>query len=205
MDYQLNHQKIFSTQLFVVDDFLNNFYTTKMKKYILDLWNKRDYDNNWQTKSADLHKKKEFKEFSELIIENNKKIIDILKYDVANIVITDMWANVLKPGESHSPHTHSNNYLSGVYYLYSDEAAGITFQDPRPAADVLVPRKKEVGLNNSNLAFYTSKINRAIIFPSWLMHWVPVNKSIKNRISVSWNIQLRGQLGEHHEFQSANF
>jgi len=29
-----------------------------MKKYISDLWQQRDYDNNWQTKSADLHKKK---------------------------------------------------------------------------------------------------------------------------------------------------
>jgi len=35
------------------------------------------------------------------------------------------------------------------------------------------------------------------------MHWVPVNKSTKNRISISWNIQIKGQIGEHHEFQSA--
>ena len=28
-----------------------------------------------------------------------------------------MWSNVLKPGETHRPHTHSNNILSGVFYV----------------------------------------------------------------------------------------
>ena len=98
-----------------------------------------------------------------------------------------------------------DNFLSGVYYLYSDRNAGIIFSDPRPAADVIVPRKKEKTLDNSNLVTYTSKTNRAIMFPAWLVHWVPINKSTKNRISISWNIQLKGQLGEHHEFQSANY
>jgi len=37
------------------------------------------------------------------------------------------------------------------------------------------------------------------------VHYVPINKSKNNRISISWNIQLKGQLGEHHEFQSANY
>ena len=35
-----------------------------MKKYISDLWANREYDNNWQTKSADLHKQKEFRSFA---------------------------------------------------------------------------------------------------------------------------------------------
>ena len=35
-----------------------------MKKYISDLWNKRNYNNNWQTKSANLHKKAEFADFT---------------------------------------------------------------------------------------------------------------------------------------------
>ena len=200
----MDHQKLFPTHLFVFDNLYKDS-VNEMKKYVSDLWNNRDYDNNWQTKSADLHKKKEFKLLADLIDITAWKILGELKYDVENLVITDMWANVLKPGEGHPPHTHSNNFLSGVYYLYSDQNAGIIFQDPRAQGDVIVPRKKEKTLDNSNLVSYASKTNRAIMFPAWLYHWVPINKSKSNRISVAFNVQLKGQLGEHHEFQSADF
>ena len=200
----MEHQIIFPTNLFIIDDFYNSD-TTAMKQYISNLWTNRDYDVNWQTKSADLHKKKEFKEFAELVISTSKEILNILKYDVEDIVITDMWANVLKSAEHHPAHTHSNNFLSGAYYLHSDQGASIMFHDPRPAADVIVPRKKETTVSNASLLSYASKQNRAIFFPSWLPHYVKPNKSTANRISIAWNVQLKGQVGEHHEFQSANF
>ena len=200
----MEHQKVFATNLFVIDNFYNSD-TTAMKKYISDLWVNRDYDVNWQTKSADLHKKKDFKEFAELVISTSKDILNKLKYDVEDVVITDMWANVLKSAEHHPAHTHSNNFLSGVYYLHSDRGASIIFHDPRPAADVIVPRKKETTVDNSSLLSWASKQNRAVIFPSWLPHWVEQNKSKNNRISIAWNIQVKGKVGEHHEFQSADF
>jgi len=200
----MEHQKIFPTNLFLIEEFYHSD-TSVMKKYIFDLWESRDYDNRWQTKSANLHKQKEFKEFTELVISTSKEILDKLKYDVEDIVITDMWATVLKSEEHHPAHTHSNNFLSGVYYLHSSQGASIMFRDPRPAADVITPRKKETNVTNASLLRYASKQNRAIFFPSWLQHWVEPNKSTNNRISIAWNIQVKGQVGEHHEFQSANF
>ena len=98
-----------------------------MKNYINDLWQKRDYDNNWQTKSADLHKNKEFEHFTKLVFKTNKDICNTLGYDVEDLIITDMWANVLKNTEYHPMHTHSNNFLSGTYYLQSDQGASIVF------------------------------------------------------------------------------
>ena len=53
-----------------------------------------------------------------------------------------MWASVLKNTEYHPMHTHSNNFLSGTYYLQSDQCE-YSFHDPRPAADVIVPRKRK--------------------------------------------------------------
>ena len=116
-----------------------------------------------------------------------------------------MWATVLKSEENHPAHTHSNNFLSGTYYLHSDQGASIMFQDPRPAAGVILPRIKESTIANASLLTYASKQNRAIIFPSWLPHYVKPNKSKNKRISIAWNIQVKGQVGEHHEFQSADF
>ena len=200
----MDHQKVFSTHIFVKDNYLAPQRLPAMWDQINELYAHGKRNNNWQT-GPDLHKTEPFKWFANDIGKTAFDIIDKLNYNVEQIEITGMWGNILKPGETHPPHTHSNNFLSGVFYLESDAETGIIFSDPRPAADVLVPRKKTKTNENSNLLSYISKQNRLIIFPSWLVHWVPINKSKRDRISISFNIQIKGQVGEHHEFQSAKY
>ena len=146
----MDRHQVFATNIFVQDNFVFEETATQMKNYIQRLWQEREPGNNWQT-DPDLQTKEEFKIFSDMVLERSKEIIKILDYDVEDIAITDMWGNVLEKGEAHPPHTHSNNFLSGVYYLHSDKAAGIQFFDPRPSTDVIVPRKTKKTINNSNL------------------------------------------------------
>ena len=208
----MDRHQVFATNIFVQDDFLFEETSLYMKNYIQKLWQEKQLlqlhhkaaDFNWQTES-NLHTKDEFKIFADMILDTSKEILETLDYAVEDIAITDMWGNVLRKGEVHPPHTHSNNFLSGVYYLYSDKAAGIQFFDPRPSSDVMVPKKTNKTHNNSNLLSFASKTNRAVFFPSWLQHWVPQNISEKNRISIAWNVQLKGEVGEHNEYQSATF
>ena len=203
----MERQKVFSTNIFVKDEFIVPQRLPAMQEEIERLYKQRTYNNNWQT-SPDLDKEDSsgaFKWFAKDVSKAAFDVFDTLDYDVDEIEITGMWGNVLRPGEAHQSHTHSNNFLSGVFYLSSDGATGLTISDPRPAADVLVPRKKKKTQDNSNLLSYKSNQNRLIMFPSWLIHWVPVNKSKRNRISISFNIQVKGQLGERHEFQSAKY
>ena len=200
----MDRHQVFATNICVQDDFLFEETAVYMKNYIQRLWQDRSNDINWQTE-PDLHTKVEFKIFADMILDTSKEILETLDYAVEDIAITDMWGNVLRKGEVHPPHTHSNNFLSGVYYLYSDKAAGIQFFDPRPSSDVMVPKKTNKTHNNSNLLSFASKTNRAVFFPSWLQHWVPQNISDKNRISIAWNVQLKGEVGEHNEYQSATF
>ena len=200
----MDRHQVFATNIFVQDDFLFEETSLYMKNYIQKLWQERSNTVNWQTE-PNLHTKVEFKIFADMVLDTSKEILETLDYAVEDIAITDMWGNVLRKGEAHPPHTHSNNFLSGVYYLYSNNAAGIQFFDPRPAADVMVPKKTKKTHNNSNLLSFASKTNRAVFFPSWLNHWVPQNISEKNRISIAWNIQLKGEIGEHNEYQSATF
>ena len=203
----MERQKIFSTNIFIEDNFLQPQRLPAMQEEIERLYKQRTYSDNWQT-SPDLDKEDSsgaFKWFAKDVSKAAFDVFDTLDYNVDEIEITGMWGNVLRPGEAHQTHTHSNNFLSGVFYLSSDGATGLTISDPRPAADVLVPRKKKKTQDNSNLLSYKSKQNRIIIFPSWLVHWVPINRSTKDRISISFNIQVKGQLGERHEFQSTKY
>ena len=41
-----------------------------------------------------------------------------------------------------------------------------------------------------------------LIFPSWLMHFVP--PVVSPRISISWNVLLRGEYGEPNTLQNAH-
>ena len=160
--------------------------------------------HKWQSK-PNLHEHNKFKALSEKVISLSKMYFEDMSWLYDNYDITDMWASISPSHHYHRPHTHSNNILSGVYYLRSDEKANIVFADPRPQAHVLEPKVKQWQINNGPNFQFPSKVNRLILFPSWLTHHVPVNPSSTNRISVAFNVMLKGKVGESTEFQSAEF
>ena len=141
-----------------------------------------------------------FKPLVDGVIESTTQILKKLKYEYDKIEITNMWANKMQSGDVHPPHTHSNNFLSGVYYLKSNNTAPIQFFDPRPSASVLQPRNTPNQYNSSMVKFDSIE-GSGLIFPSWLQHWVPSPQ--EQRISVSWNILLRGNYGKQGTLQNA--
>ena len=150
--------------------------------------------------SDQLHNHETFEDLVNHILEATTSILKKQQYQYDKIEITNMWATKLNIGDTHAPHTHSNNFLSGVYYLEAGDTAPIQFFDPRPAAHVLQPRNTPNFINSSMIQF-DSVAGFGYIFPSWLSHWVPSTK--RQRISVSWNILLRGNYGGDGTLQNA--
>ena len=150
----------------------------------------------------DLHTLSYFDDFRDVVLNVNKTYMEDLKYEYDKLEITNMWGNTLQKGDAHPPHTHSNNFLSGVYYLKSDEKSSpIQFFDPRPQAHVLHPRNKP-NWDNSSMVQFNAIQGLGYIFPSWLLHWVPPTQD--ERISISWNILPRGNYGEPNTLQNAH-
>ena len=156
----------------------------------------------------DLHKSLIFKPLVDEIILLQDSILQKLEYEYDKIEITNMWANRLYKGDSHPPHTHSNNLFSGVYYLlgglFEDTkttTSPIQFFDPRAQTNILQPRRKKNNSNNSTMLSFNSVNGIGLIFPSWLLHWVP--PTAHERISVSWNVLVRGHHGEPKTLQNA--
>jgi len=157
--------------------------------------------NNNQHTDDTLHKMSYYSDLRNTILGANKNHLKKLDYKYDNLEITGMWANFLFVGDSHAPHTHSNNFLSGVYYLEAGQnTSNIQFFDPRPQASVLQPRNNPNKMNSSMMEFNSTK-GFGYIFPSWLQHWVPT--TTEERISISWNIILRGDYGESGTLQNA--
>ena len=156
----------------------------------------------FEYKGDELHQHPAFGDFSKRILKCNKHILDTDKYQYENVEITNMWGNTLSRGDDHPPHTHSNNILSGVYYLRaSEEASPIQFFDPRPQASTFKPRNNS-NWNNSSMIQFNPVVGIGFIFPSWLMHWVPPTKA--ERVSISWNVIVRGDYGEPNTLQNAH-
>ena len=156
-----------------------------------------------ESKTDDLHQRLAFKDFIKRVLECNKYVLDADGYAYEKIEITNMWGTTLLDGDSHWPHTHSNNTLSGVYYLQaSKNTSPIQFFDPRPQASVWQPRIKKPNCHNSSRLQFESVVGVGFIFPSWLMHWVPPTP--EKRVSISWNVIVRGDYGEPNTFQNAH-
>ena len=159
-----------------------------------------DFEN--ENNNNELHNHLAFQPFAKKVIECTKEIMRLNQYFFEDIEITNMWANTLRREESHPPHTHSNNIFSGVYYLRaSSTTAPIQFFDPRPQASVFKPRNTP-NWNNSSMIQFDSVEGKGFIFPSWLMHWVPPTDD--ERVSISWNVIIRGDYGEPNTLQNAH-
>ena len=107
------------------------------------------------------------------------------------VKITGMWAIINKKNASNSMHIHSNNYISAAYYVKAPKNCGdIVFYDPRFATTYRYPKISKTNKLNSNIVSFQPKEGMLVLFPSYLQHSVNVNKTDKERIVISFNINL---------------
>ena len=102
----------------------------------------------------------------------------------------EIWAHVLRPGESTQIHSHRNKKdwdflgLSWVYYPLMPEGDNI--------GGKIVFQMQVGGIKTVNQDF-TPKTGNFIIFPSWLNHFTTRCASDQVRISISGNYNFRDE------------
>ena len=159
--------------------------------------------NRYSSRSMNnnLQKEKKYKPLVDKILSTTKEVCEIYEYEYESLEITSLWINIAKTGDFHSPHTHSNNIFSGVWFPMICKETPIVFSDPRPQNDQWSPRRKTTNKYTANMAAFPNKKNLGLMFPSWLMHYVP--PATGNRVSMSWNVLIRGDYGEPDTLQNA--
>ncbi|MCZ6447858.1 MAG: TIGR02466 family protein [Alphaproteobacteria bacterium] len=103
----------------------------------------------------------------------------------------EAWANVLRHGGYHRPHTHYNCYWSGVYYVSVGEPntdvpwnGWLELFDPRSATGAIGLR----GNVYQAPCLIEPKPGLTILFPGWVKHMVHPFQGKSERISVSFNL-----------------
>jgi len=145
--------------------------------------------------SVPLINKEEFKEFQEYVGLLSNKALDHMGYDLTNheLFWTDMWVQEFakKGGGHHEGHIHSDNHISGFYFLKCSEKTSFpVFHDPRLGKVVT-----ELPIKNNKTTFATGLINykpipgTLIIFPSFLEHQFTIDYGIEPFRFIHFNLQ----------------
>ena len=110
------------------------------------------------------------------------------------VYITSLWFNVNKKNSWNIPHRHSSSNYSGVYYIKTPENCGdIFFLNPNSSSGWVWPKKSVIEQNNVNSDSIQLKAEKNVLylFPSYIQHYVGMNLSDEERISLSFNTALR--------------
>ena len=192
----VTQHKVFPT---IINEFKFDMDKQERNLVIDELADMEKYkENNFITQTTD-DLSRHIPKFTKEIYNITEHICEKYSYLYDRLEFTGVWANKLVAGEVHPPHTHSNNIFSGVYYL--EGGSPIHFFDPRPQASVLHPNLKYTNFDNSSMIKFDALKGNGLIFPSWLQHWV--SKTDTTRISISWNVLLRGQYGQPNTLQNS--
>jgi uncharacterized protein (TIGR02466 family) len=108
------------------------------------------------------------------------------------LVVDSLWINVLEPGGHHAAHIHPQSVISGTWYVdVPPGSSAIRFEDPRlPLMMAAPPRRERASREARTHVAVEPKPGTLLLWESWLRHEVPVNRSERPRISVSFNYRL---------------
>ena len=102
-----------------------------------------------------------------------------------------MWAIINKKNSFNVMHNHQNCYFSAAYYVKKPINSGdITFFDPNEAKTYRFPKKEKNSNYTTEAVTIRPEEGDLLIFPSYLYHEVGTNLSDKERVVVSFNIDI---------------
>jgi len=136
---------------------------------------------------------------------NIKKELDLRVQDYFNKVIspsdniepyiTQSWLNYTETNQYHHKHAHPNSLVSGVFYINCHEEHDKIkfFNDNYKTIKLEV---KDWNLYNSETWWFPVKTGNVILFPSSLTHMVETKEGTNTRISLAFNVFIKGTIGD---------
>ena len=110
--------------------------------------------------------------------------------------ITQSWLNYTETNQYHHKHAHPNSLVSGVFYINCHEEHDKIkfFNDNYKTIKLEV---KDWNLYNSESWWFHVKTGDIILFPSSLTHMVETKEGTNTRISLAFNVFIKGTIGNN--------
>jgi uncharacterized protein (TIGR02466 family) len=141
------------------------------------------------------------KVFSKLKEDLDLRVQDYFKKvlsttDAVTPYITQSWLNYTETKQYHHKHQHPNSLVSGVFYVNChEELDKIKFFND--TYKTIKPEIKDWNLYNSESWWFTVKTGDIILFPSSLTHMVENKEGTNTRISLAFNVFIKGNIGNN--------
>jgi uncharacterized protein (TIGR02466 family) len=134
------------------------------------------------------------KELNLIVKDYFEKVIS--STDAVTPYITQSWLNYTETNQYHHKHTHPNSLISGVFYINChEEYDKIKFFNDKYQA--IKPEVKNWNTWNSETWWFSVKTGDVIMFPSSLTHMVETKQGDNTRISLAFNIFIKGKVGSN--------
>jgi uncharacterized protein (TIGR02466 family) len=112
--------------------------------------------------------------------------------------ITQSWLNYTETNQYHHKHSHSNSFISGVFYINSDNKFDkIKFFNDN--YKTIKPEVKDWNIWNSESWWFPVNTGDIILFPSSLTHMVETKEGDNTRISLAFNVFIKGTIGSNKD------
>jgi len=106
--------------------------------------------------------------------------------------ISGLWYNINKKGHLNKSHCHGGAVLAAVYYIDTPNNCGaINFENLDRHTIMLDNTRKYIHPYFNGFYTLTPKQGTLLIFYAWLNHSVDPNQSDQDRISLSFNVELK--------------
>ena len=195
----ISHQMLFQTPLFeiVVKDIDNkqlaeNVYNLKE----IDTGCQKSNTGGWHSTEFGMRVEKDQDnlQFFTPLLNKFEYILAILPFEprIVSLENYGIWANINTKNNFNNRHNHPGCDLAGVYYVKVPEgdAGNIVFNDPRHVlsyGDPFIAKRYVGGENTSRFPVE----GNMYLFPPSLEHSVMPNKTDEDRISISFNLNVR--------------
>jgi uncharacterized protein (TIGR02466 family) len=188
---------IFPTPIYISK--IDRDITTKELSFI-DKIKLDTYNNEGNTTSNDNYilNNKEFKTLKEELDLRTKDYFDKIISPANNITpyITQSWLNYTEKNQYHHKHAHPNSLVSGVFYINcNEEYDKIKFFNEKYS--IIKTEVKEWNMWNSESWWFPVKTGDIIMFPSSLTHMVETKEGDNTRISLAFNVFIKGTVGNN--------
>jgi uncharacterized protein (TIGR02466 family) len=133
-----------------------------------------------------------------------EELMDVVKFWFTNVAcnttvepyITQSWLNWTTKNQYHHRHTHANSILSGVLYIHGNEET-INFERGVYEQIKILPDSDELSNEyNSENSWFSTPPGKIILFPSSVIHSVGKKQTEDLRVSLAFNVFVRGNLGK---------
>jgi uncharacterized protein (TIGR02466 family) len=190
---------IFPTPIYISK--LNRELTNKELSFI-DKTKLDVYKNEGNTTSNDNYilNNKAFKNIKEELDLKVQDYFDKIISPANNITpyITQSWLNYTEKNQYHHKHAHPNSIVSGVFYINChEEHDKIKFFNDR--YQTIKPDIKDWNIWNSESWWFQVKTGDIILFPSSLIHMVETKQGTNTRISLAFNVFIKGTVGNNKQ------